>query len=318
MLGAVESKLFAYLVSFVTVSFLMFKKFVPRFSVGVLKECLKYGLPLIFVGLSTTILTLADRYFLKELRDLYEVGIYTMAYKFGMVINIALVTPFRQAFFPLMFKLAESANIKNLYRWFLLYFLSVACWFFLGISLFSKEILTLVTSPDYVSGYIIIPIITFSYLLFGVRLVFTTVLASQKRTGVIAYSTIWSVLANILLNLLLIPTWGIMGASIATLLSYLFLVVLTYIPQQRIIHIDWDWKRSGKLIAFTIIIFGISLLYSPTNIYIAVIWKAALLMSFPLILFVAKFFHPSEVENLKRIFRRMMGSKILKGDKKLE
>lgn len=104
------------------------------------------------MGLSMALITMFDRYILEILTDLLKVGIYTMAYKFLMVLNMVLVTPFRFAFSPLMFRLAEEQALVELYRKFMTYYMFAGFLFFLVISIYAKELIILFTTIEYVIG----------------------------------------------------------------------------------------------------------------------------------------------------------------------
>lgn len=297
--GIVESKLYVAILNMIVVISYFGYRFKFRFSFKLWREITSYGMPFIFVGISLTLLTLADRYILKVFRTMAEVGIYSMAYKFGMILNMVLITPFRQAFFPLMFRLYENQDTKDLYRNFLTYFLFLGLWFSLGLSILAKELLVLATSPKYVEGYVIIPLITFSYVLFGVRTILVNALATQKKTKVVAYSTMAGALMNLFLNVVLIPIWGIMGAAAATIASYLLILLTTYFPQQKIYPVSWDWRRAAQLSGVTIVLYLVSFLVPQSTLPIAVTGKVILLFLFPIILYLIRFFQPGELKVIK-------------------
>ncbi len=306
VLGIVESKLYVAAVDFVLIHGYLVYRFRPRFSATLLKESFSYGAPLVFVGISLNILTLASRYLLKVLGDMADVGVYSMAAKFGMLINMVLITPFRQALYPLIFRLSDQREIKNVYRKFLTFFLFVAFVFVLGISLFAREIVTVVTSADYMEGYVIVPFIAFSYLLFGARILFVGVLAAEKKTKIIAYSSIAGALLNIVANIVLIPVWGITGAAFATLLSYFFIVVITFLPQQKIYFINWDWKRAAKASICAAVIYAASLFTYVSDIYLSIGLKLLFFFAYPLLLYLWGFFQKSEIEDMRRIFKKLL------------
>jgi len=305
ILGIVQSKLYVSLLGLVIVSVFFVKRFKFNFSFTVLKEGLRYGFPLVFVATSLTVLTIADRYFLKIFRGMEEVGIYSMTYKFGMILNMVLITPFRTAFLPFIFRQSNRPDVKKMFRKYLTYFMYVGFILFLGLSLFAREIQLFVTTTEYLSGYILIPVITFSYFLFGIRMMFTAALGITKKTQVVAYSAVTGALLNILLNILLIPSYGMMGAAIATLLSYLFITGTTYIAAQHWYPINWDWVRNFKLCIIGLGIFFLSLLLNFQNIWLSLLWKLVLFISFPVILYIFKFYKEEELEIFMNFYRKI-------------
>jgi len=227
-----------------------------------------------------------------------EVGIYSMSYRFGMIMNMVLITPFRQAFSPMMFRLADEMDIKKLYRKYFTYFLLAGFIFFLFLSMFAREILLIVTTPEYAQGAIIIPLITFAYLLFGLRSIFTNALATMKKTKIIASTTILGALLNIILNMILIPQMGILGAAIATVVSYFVITIFNYFPLQKIYPIPWDWPRALKIITIGFFLYGLSFLIKIDNIFISMALKFVLLVVYPVLLYYFGFFHQTELEQI--------------------
>lgn len=309
VLGIVESKLIVALFNFAIITVYLFVRFRMKFSWATFKESFSYGGPLVFGGISLILLTLADRYLLKELGTMADVGIYSMSYKFGMLINMVLITPFRQALYPLIFRMADQQEIKNVYVKFLTFYLFVGFVFFLAISSFAREILMLFTSPQYFSGHIIVPFITISYFLFGVVTIFIGIIATGKKTTIIAYSTLAGAAVNILLNIYLIPKWGIMAAAVATVAAYGFITVVTFILQQRMYAIQWDWQRIRKITLTAAGIYALTILCNSADLLLAIFTKTLLVLAFPLLLYLWGFFHRAEIEDLKRIATQLMGGK---------
>lgn len=76
-------------------------------------------------------------------------------------------------------------------------------------------------------SYLVVPFVGMSILFFGVYTIVLQVLILKKRTAIIA--KIWFVAAalNFLLNMILIPKFGIIGAAITTLIAYTLAVIAT-------------------------------------------------------------------------------------------
>ena len=72
---------------------------------------------------------------------------------------------------------------------------------------------------------------------------YSPIYAAMKKSKKTMYSALGGAVVNIILNFLLIPELGIMGACIATSASYIFIAVFRMIDIQRILNLDIDWKR---------------------------------------------------------------------------
>lgn len=98
------------------------------------------------------------------------------------------------------------------------YFLALAIPSALGLSLLSKQILTILSTPEIAEqGYLITPFLAVSGLLFGLCAIVTQILMLEKKTRITG--TIWIVAAilNLGLNIIFIPRIGILGAAVTTL-----------------------------------------------------------------------------------------------------
>ena len=128
------------------------------------------------------------------------------------------------------------------------YFLLVAVPAVFGLSALAKPLLIIFTTKDFVSGWIVIPIIAFSGLLAGIGQIFINTLLIVKKTKVPTYISFAAAILNLLINLLLIPSVGIIGAALSTLLSYFFMAILcTHISLKYIKH-DFYFHDIAKCI----------------------------------------------------------------------
>ncbi len=194
-----------------------------------LKQILKFSLGLIPGNASAWVLTLIDRYFIKGIINLSAVAVYSMAYKIGMLIEPVFINPFSKAFIPYKFKVYRDKNgkekLKNVFKYF--NFISWFC--ILGLSIFAKMFIEILSTPEYVQGFKIIPIIAFSYYLYGLGAFYCIGFQIANKTIIDSIILIFAAVINVLFNLILIPKVGIYGAAISTVISYLFTNCMYYI-----------------------------------------------------------------------------------------
>ena len=106
------------------------------------------------------------------------------------------------------------------------YFLFISIPAVFGLSALAKPLLGIFTTEDFLSGWLVIPVIAFSGLMTGVVQIFINTLLIVKKTKAQTYINIVAAVSNVLINLLLIPSIGIVGAALSTLLSYFFMAIL--------------------------------------------------------------------------------------------
>ena len=76
--------------------------------------------------------------------------------------------------------------------------------------------------------------------------------AAAKNTLIPMYVLLGTAVLNCVLNFILIPSWGVMGAVWATLISYIFHFLLTTYLIRRHFQMSYDFLFFGRILAVTI------------------------------------------------------------------
>ena len=93
----------------------------------------------------------------------------------------------------------------------------------------------------------IIPVVLFAYIFQGMYTNFIAGIYIKERNRSLPLITGIGAATNIIVNLLLIPPLGIMGAAIATLAAYIVMAFAIYRVSQSAYRIAYDWSRVVKL-----------------------------------------------------------------------
>src|SRR5690606_5674929 len=157
---------------------------------------------------------LIDRLILNKLTSTSLVGIYSLGSNFGSIVFL-IASGVNQAFVPWFNKKIKENMTQNIAevanKLIVLY-----CLLALGISFFSKEIITIVTPESYHDSWKVVPIISFAFVFHGSYYFFSGALfydISGKGNRIIPLATIITAIFNILLNFYLIPIYGLIGAA---------------------------------------------------------------------------------------------------------
>lgn len=199
---------------------------IPDFSI--IKEYLYFGIPMIPAAIFGWIINAGDRYVIGYILGSESIGIYSAAYAIGSVPSM-FIGALGIVLYPTISKewdtdrLKAEKTIKNSLKYIFIFGIPIV---FL-MSLLSKYILITLTSADYLSGYLVIPIVAISSLVYGIYTVYMYKLAMHKRTKSIALTLGIASILNIILNVYMIPKYDIAGAAIATLVSFVLLVIIT-------------------------------------------------------------------------------------------
>ncbi len=232
---------------------------IGKIDYKLLKSMSTYALPLLPVLLMMFSLDLTDRYILKCIRGFNLTGIYTVGYQIGAVISL-YVNSFRFSWTPYFFTQKDGKNQGKILNKF--FIAGLFGWFIL--SLFAKEIFKSFVAVKYFQGSTIVPIIAFSYLLYGMSDIFSAGLYIKEKTRYLAVIAIFPFLLNILIDILFIPRYGITAAAFSTLISYFILALLSYVVTQRFEPVRYKFLDICVITLSVLAFFFIGIRY---NIY---------------------------------------------------
>lgn len=256
-----------------------------RFNLVIYKEMMRFGAPLIVSDLMVFILTSADRYFLNYYCDLTTVGIYSLAYKFGMLISVLFASPFRAIWGASMFEYAKQENGPEVFATVMSYFLLGALTISLFFSVFTRDLLRIMANAEYWSAYKIVPLIGSSYVLSGVIAISGAGIMIGNKTKYKAISTTAGMAVNIILNFLLIPPWGAYGAAISTLISFAVRMVVDNFYSQKLFKIAYEWYKIAKMVSIYILLTAAAYLIHIQNIVVSIFVSTIVMLAFPITLY---------------------------------
>ena len=218
-----------------------------------LNEMLRFSLPLIPSSIGVMVGLYIDRIAINELMTLSDVGLFGVGYRLSSVTALLMVG-FVSALTPLVYsRHREPDTPRELARIFRL-FTALALAVCLGLALFARDILTVVTTPAYVPGAVVVPLLAPALLLSGMY-IFAPGLGILKRTVTISAINIGAAVLNTVLNFGLIPWLGIAGAAAATFLSSATVFGANMVASQRLYPVPHDWRRLGSAVLGTVLLF---------------------------------------------------------------
>jgi len=179
---------------------------IPRFTH--IKEYLQFSLPLTPSSLVRWITESSDRFLVNYFLGLGSAGVYSAAYSIGTLIQL-LVSPLQIILLPELSKLFDENKLDQVRIYLsnsLRYFLLITIPAVFGLSALAKPLLGIFTTQDFQ--------------------IFVNIMFLVKETKSTTYINIIAAVSNVLLNLLLIPSIGFIGAALSTLISYFLMIVL--------------------------------------------------------------------------------------------
>lgn len=277
-----------------------------RFCWNDLVGMLRFGLPLVPTALAYLIINISDRYFLEHLSTTHQLGLYSLGNKFSSILHFIFLTPFLTVWPSIYFPLAKSEKAGEELGQLFTYFWGAGVWLVLLLSFLIKPGIIIMAAPEFHSAYRVVPILLISLLFYGVAQCVGIGMSITGKTKYVAGLIMFAGGINLGLNSLLIPSYGMMGAAWATLLSYLVMSGLSWIISQRIYPITYELVRILKIGgAGCFLYLGWHLIQGEASTTRLIISGILLSSMFPFLLYFMGVYNEKEIEIIKKTLKRL-------------
>jgi O-antigen/teichoic acid export membrane protein len=192
-----------------------------------LSAALSYGWPLIWHQLSNWVNGLSDRLIVNHFLGLSAAGLYSMGYKIATLVAV-IGTALNQALNAQMFRTLEGVESDDseareekqraLVKAVRSQVVQVAL-LGMGIGCVAKEVLSFISKGAFARSAEIVPLIVLGMIVFAAYQPFGVVLSHFQQTRKLPLISSSAAAVNVALNFLLVPSVGLQGAALATLLS---------------------------------------------------------------------------------------------------
>jgi O-antigen/teichoic acid export membrane protein len=304
------ANLAASIFSFIALTPDIFKNLHFKIDKEILKKMLYFGLPYLPASVSSMIVQVIDRPLVQAMTNTETLGIYSANYKLGIFMML-FVTMFQFAWQPFFLTNAKEENAKELFSKILTLFLLVSSMIWIVLTLFVDDFARWQILPgksiigkEFLSGLPIVPIILLGYLFNGLYYNFQAGLYIEEKTKYFPLVTGLGAVVNVVINIVLIPVWGIMGAALATLAAYITMAAGLFYFSQRVYKIKYEYSRIIKVLSLLFVSCGVYyyLLY---NIGLNIPMKFILLSGFIAAIFILRVLNLSEFIKLSRKLLRI-------------
>jgi O-antigen/teichoic acid export membrane protein len=276
------------------------RNMVPRFEMALLKKLLVYCTPLFFSSVALVTLNVTDRYALKAISNLADVGLYSYGFKLANTLNVFLITSVNFAIQPMIFRMMNEPGNKQFYSRLMTYYTYGTMLAGLVMMVFAPEIAKLFAKRvEYFEAWQIFPFIIYAVIFGMLKDLATTGLSITKHTKIIAVTVIISAVINIVLNYLLIRLMGNHGAALSKLLTMIVFFALTLHYSQKVYPIPYELKRVAILLVIAAIFFLISLLFNGLPVILRLAGKSILVLAYPFVLYLLKFYSSVEITMIR-------------------
>lgn len=304
--GAVVGLFITNLLLFIFMSILIVSEIgvaVPKFRH--LREYLFFGLPTVPGNVSNWIVISSDRYIITLFLGTAYVGYYSPGYILGQTINMF--------FAPLAFMLPATLSkhydenntetVRTILSYSKKYFITLAVPSVVGLSLLSKPLLVILATPEIAEkSYLITLFTSLGLFFFGIRLFDSQILILEKKTMITSKIWLLSGFLNIMLNIYFIPTFGIVGAAVTTLVTYVLAYLIHGYISRRYFALPKDPQFVCKCLLASALMAIILLYLNPIDLCDIMMTLVVCIIVYMGTLLALKGFTKQEIDFFQKIF----------------
>ena len=258
-----------------------------------LNRMMAFGLPTMPAELSLYSLSFIDRILIARKLGLAEAGLYALSVKMTQGIAV-LVRGFQLAFPPLAYSIEDDEEARLAYSAVVTWFVTLMALVVGFLWLIAPWIVRVFAAPEFFDAADAVGPVSAGAALYALYMVLLVVLGRTGQTKYNLPATVAGLVANIGLNLLLLPIWGIIGAGVSLVISYLIVVVLMYLFTQRLFPVPYEWLRLARVLLVTDALIAVGEVFVPGDGIAWLVVRLLLVASFPFVLLLTGFFSAEE------------------------
>ena len=237
-----------------------------QFSAPVLKEMLRYSLPLLVLGVAGIMNQTLDRILFPYLYTgddaQAQLGIYGACFKVAMVMMM-FTQAFRYAYEPFVFAKHKDRQSVEAYADAMKYYIIFSYLILLGV-IFYLDIFRYIVSSAYWEGLKIVPVVLWTYVFQGIyfNLSFWYKLTDETKWG--AYFSLIGLAITLVLQIVFVPIIGYWASCGSSLVCYFVIMLLSFFIGQKKAPIPYDLRRIGQ---YTVLTIGLLAVYYALRLY---------------------------------------------------
>ena len=255
-----------------------------------LKRMLMYSIPLLFNSLNWWVISSSDKYMLNYMVNSSEVGLFTVASKIPALVNV-VTTVFTEAWTISSIKEHEEGAGSDFYNSvFEIYSICMAL-LVSFIMLIARPFMKIYVTQDFYSAVVFLPTLLMGAYYLGYSTFIGVTFSTVMKSEIIMKSSLYAAVINIILNFMLIPILGGLGASIATMGTYMVISFYRYIKAQKYMPVSFSKIK----FVMTIII----LLFQQIMVTLNIKWVYVSIICIVLLVFIY-------LKTIKNIFNNLL------------
>ena len=272
-----------------------------KFDRNLLFKLIKYGGPFMVLAFGLNLIFSFDKFILSRNVTSEEFAIYSQTFRVAAVFSM-IVSSFNFAFGPFSLSLLNKEEASEIFKNTKTYYLLFICLTGLCFIAFGKLIVSLLSGPEFISGYKYLPLFIIGYIFYGLYSFAQLGIIYSKKSYLGLYALFFGLITTIGLDFILVPLMKGFGTGLGYVLGVAAMVFLANNFSQKYLKIESNSLKDSFLIfIFIVISFCFSNFYWVSNLYIDSIAKLiSLAFVFGLLLLLPPF--SSEYKTFRKFF----------------
>jgi O-antigen/teichoic acid export membrane protein len=311
VLGVLYSQIISNFIFLTTVTLLARRRIRWDFSGNLAGKMIRYGAPLIISTLAMFIIHFSDRFFLERFVGLSILGVYSLSYKFALILPALFYAPFELIWNAQMFDLykkgEEGRRTINYYNKYMLVF---SLMFITPYSLCVKNLIFIMADPKFHEAYRVVPVLLLAFMFIGLASISSAGIFFVKKTIYRGLANIYGAVVALAGYYFLIQWLGYWGAVITTLLAFIVRYAALSIYSQRFYPLKYEPLLYLRLIIITAVTYIVGSTIIIDNNIISLLVRGGIgLALFVVLAIVLRVFSRYEIST----FGSMIKNVVLKG-----
>jgi O-antigen/teichoic acid export membrane protein len=194
-----------------------------------ISKYVKGGYPFIISSLAYFGINGIDRFLIKSFLGEEELGIYSLAFKFGSTVEPLIMVPILSAYNPMIFKRFSEGNFKqDIFRNFL-----IIIFIFSAIAFVLPIVAKLFINEKFYESLKLVPIFVLGFAFIFMAQLYAAPLLYLKKKSALVLNVILASIINIILNVVFIKTFQIQGSAFAFLVTNIFWFAITLMQAMK-------------------------------------------------------------------------------------
>lgn len=272
-----------------------------EFDASLFRRMLGFGWPFVPSAVALAAIDFNDRFFLVKLAGTDDVGRYALGVRLAAVV-VFFLWAFRLAWPAFAYSIRDDEEARRTYGYVLTYVVAASSWLALALGLTSPWLVRLLAeNEDFHAGSRVVAPLAFAAVAFGAYVVVVISIGRARRMASNFVITGAAALLNVILNLALIPPYGILGAAFATLSAYVAMFAGMTWKAQRVFPVPYQWRRVALAVGVAVGFTAVG-----KTLDVNLLGATGLALAYPFALALLGFFLPAERARIGAVGRRVL------------